>query len=254
MQEKQLHAYIDEIKIALLELAETNQTDFQYKQLEKYFGTQLQILGLSMGDQRMLYQESFSFSNLALEEKLKIYYAVWKQSTIYEVRFQSVFFIIKNAKKLDPNLVLETINSWMETVDCWPHSDDLAKASCIAGIKIPKQYKSLIQEWNTSELLWKRRQSAVALVRERKAFVDVFNWKELEKLFLNLIDDKTYMVQKGLGWALRDTGRIYNQELLRFLDKYATALSTVAFSTATEKIDLSEKEVFKQKRIMHRKK
>lgn len=254
MQAKQLQKYVDEIKTALFALAETNKKDFQYKELEKYFGTQLQILGLSMGDQRVLYKESYSFSDLSLEEKLKIYDAVWKQSTIYELRFQSVFFIVKNAKKLNPVLVLETINSWMETVDCWPHSDDLAKATCIAGIKIPKQYKSLIQEWNTSEFSWKRRQSAVALVRERKAFIEIFNWKELEKLFLNLINDNTYMVQKGLGWALRDTGRIYNQELLRFLDKYATHLSSIAFSTATEKIDLLEKEVLKQMRKMHRKK
>lgn len=254
MHAKQLQKYVEEINTALLEFAETNRKDFQYKQLEKYFGTQLPILGVSMGDQRVFYKESVHSFDLLLEEKLKIYDAIWREATSYELRFQSVFFIVKNAKKLNPVFVLETINSWMETVDCWPHSDELAKATCMAGSKIPKQYKSLIQEWNTAEYSWKRRQSAVALVRERNTFVDVFNWKELEKLFLNLLNDNTYMVQKGLGWALRDTGRMYNQELLIFLDNYATALSSIAFSTATEKIELPEKVVLKQMRKMHRQK
>ena len=254
MQNTQLKNYIDEIQTALHRLAETNRKGFQYKQLETYFGTKLTILGLSMGDQRALFKERFSFSGLSLEEQLKIYDAVWQQATIYELRFQAVFFITKYCKKLDPVLVLRTVDSWMDTVDCWPHSDDLAKVTCIAGIKIPEQYKALIKKWNTSSKAWKRRQSVVALVRERTAFQNIFSWSDLEALFLNLMEEDTYMVQKGLGWALRDTGRIHDKRLLQFLNTYAHLLSSVAFATATEKIDPAEKTHLKQLRKQNRRK
>lgn len=248
MNTKLLTACTDEIQTAILELATIHRKAFQYKQLEKYFGTRLQILGLSMPDQRALFKERWSFSDIAPVDKLKIYDAVWKRASIYEMRFQSVFFIVENAKEIEPGLVLQTIDAWMETVDCWPHSDELAKATCIAGGQQPALYKSLIQGWNSSAYPWKRRQSAVALVRSRNAFRQAFDWKELRAIFLNLMVDETYMVQKGLGWALRDTGRVFNKELLLFLDECAPRLSAVAFSTAIEKLDTAEKEHLKQLR------
>lgn len=241
MTDQPIEKYTGEVCRALEKLATTHKKDFQYIVLSNYFGTELKILGLSMGDQRTLFKNGYSFSQQNLEDQLTIYDAIWHNAEIYELRFQAVFFITRNCKKLDPMLVLKTIDNWMDSVDCWPHSDDLAKVTCIAGVKIPQQYKSTIRKWNTSTNAWKRRQSVVALVRERNAFTSAFSWEELEKLFVGLIDDKIYMVQKGLGWALRDTGRIYPEKLIAFLYAHAHALSAIAFSTATEKITSTTK-------------
>jgi len=60
----------------------------------------------------------------------------------------------------------------------------------------------LLKTWNHSENLWKRRASVVAFVRKIGSSGD-FTDEALE-LCSNLIWDKEEIVQKGVGWALKD--------------------------------------------------
>jgi 3-methyladenine DNA glycosylase AlkD len=61
----------------------------------------------------------------------------------------------------------------------------------------------LLRKWNRSDNLWKRRASVVAFVREIGSSGD-FTTEALE-LCDNLIRDSEEMVQKGVGWALKDS-------------------------------------------------
>jgi 3-methyladenine DNA glycosylase AlkD len=88
----------------------------------------------------------------------------------------------------------------------WGHVDDF----CINVLqpllwKYPKQTLSLLQNWNRSENLWKRRASVVVFVRKVGASGQ-FTAPALE-LCENLLGDKEDLVQKGVGWALKDLMR-----------------------------------------------
>jgi 3-methyladenine DNA glycosylase AlkD len=78
-----------------------------------------------------------------------------------------------------------------------------------------KEVLALLRKWNRSENRWKRRASVVAFVRKIGAtgeFVD-----ETLELCENLIWDKDDMVQKGVGWALKDTMRGAKDKVLEYV-------------------------------------
>ncbi|MFX1474380.1 MAG: DNA alkylation repair protein [Promethearchaeota archaeon] len=61
---------------------------------------------------------------------------------------------------------------------------------------------TLLRKWNTSKNLWKRRASVVSFVRKIGAsgkFIDI-----VLGFCDNLIWDEEELVQKGVGWALKD--------------------------------------------------
>ena len=71
-------------------------------------------------------------------------------------------------------------------------------------LKYPRETLYFLKKWNQSENRWKRRVSVVAFVRkvgESGKFTD-----EALSLCENLIFDKEDLVQKGVGWCLKDVG------------------------------------------------
>jgi 3-methyladenine DNA glycosylase AlkD len=81
--------------------------------------------------------------------------------------------------------------------------------------KYPSGVLTLLRQWNHSANRWKRRASVVAFVRKVGAsgeFVDV----TLE-LCENLVWDTDDMVQKGVGWALKDTMRGAKERVLEYV-------------------------------------
>ena len=73
------------------------------------------------------------------------------------------------------------------------------------------------------------------------------------QLILPLIDDLDYYVQKGVGWALRETHSAYPSETKKLFNKEVLKLSSIAFTTSMEKMDKSSKEKYKELRKEARK-
>jgi len=72
-------------------------------------------------------------------------------------------------------------------------------------LEYPKETLRFLKKWNQSKNMWKRRASVVAFVRkigESGKFTD-----EALALCENLIWAKEDMVQKGVGWCLKDVMR-----------------------------------------------
>lgn len=81
--------------------------------------------------------------------------------------------------------------------------------------KYPKETLNLLRKWNRSENIWKRRASVVAFVRKIRGngeFTD-----EVLELCENLIWDKEDLVQKGVGWALKDNLRGAKERVLDYV-------------------------------------
>jgi 3-methyladenine DNA glycosylase AlkD len=81
--------------------------------------------------------------------------------------------------------------------------------------KYAAEVLDLLRKWNRSGNRWKRRASVVAFVRKvgaSGAFVD-----ETLELCENLIWDRDDMVQKGVGWALKDTMRGARERVLEYV-------------------------------------
>ena len=107
----------------------------------------------------------------------------------------------------------------------WSQVDDF----CVEGgkvlhpllIKYPKETFTLLRKWNKSKNMWKRRASVVPFTRkvgERGKFT-----KEGLELCANLIWDKEDLVQKAVGWALKDMMRGDKQKVLDYVKQIRRA-------------------------------
>jgi len=72
-------------------------------------------------------------------------------------------------------------------------------------LKYPKDTLRFLKKWNQSKNMWKRRASVVAFVRKVGENGEFTN--EALALCENLIFDKEDLVQKGVGWCLKDVMR-----------------------------------------------
>ena len=72
-------------------------------------------------------------------------------------------------------------------------------------LKYPKETLRFLKKWNQSKNMWKRRASVVAFVRKVGESGKFTN--EALALCENLIFDKEDLVQKGVGWCLKDVMR-----------------------------------------------
>lgn len=82
-------------------------------------------------------------------------------------------------------------------------------------LKYPRETLGLLTKWNTSKDIWKRRASVVAFVRKIGASGD-FTMPALE-LCENLIWDKEDLIQKAVGWCLKDLMRGDRKTVLSYI-------------------------------------
>lgn len=222
--------------------------------LKKYIGTQYDFLGLKVPAQRAIYKKGYSFSHLKPEEQIEIWDSIWQQSNCHDVMTQAIFFWEKHITKIDAEIAWNSLKGWISKVDNWAHSDGLSGLySYLLEIK-PVMVLPQLKKWNKSKNPWERRQSAVGLIHYHSKRKEVLSYTILISFIENLLDDKDYFVQKGVGWALREIGNIYPKETFAFLKKNYTSITGIAFAAASEKLNTKEKEELKKLRKEARKK
>src|ERR1700685_2758070 len=94
----------------------------------------------------------------------------------------------------------------------------------------PARAKAVFR-WAKSPNRWHRRAACVALIRGSRA--KMF-FPEITELFDFLLADADDMVQKGLGWLLRDTAKFDAKPTLPYLMKIRGRAPRLVLRTACE--------------------
>jgi 3-methyladenine DNA glycosylase AlkD len=188
-----------------------------YHDLQSYIGTKYKVLGIDAKTQRGLTRSGYSFSGLPLQEQLLIWDHLWQQAGTHELLSQALLFIDRHLNKLDPTQTWKITSKWVKRIDNWAHSDLLSKFFSHWLVKKPDMVYPQLQKWNRSKNPWERRQSLVSLVGYVKKKDEFLPVEKLLVLITPLLKDPDYFVQKGLGWALRETGETYPAEIWKFL-------------------------------------
>lgn len=222
--------------------------------LKKYIGTTYKIRGLSVPVQRSVFKKGYSFSSLKPEEQIDIWDSIWNESSSHEVMSQALLFWEKYHTKVNPALAWKHLKNWVGRIDNWAHSDSLSGFySYLLEVETDMVLPQIIK-WNKSKNPWERRQSVVSLTHYHRKREQVLPFSTMITLVENLLHDKDYFVQKGVGWALREIGNAYPKETFAFLIRNYAHLSSVAFAAAAEKLGTKEKEQLKKLRKLSRKK
>jgi 3-methyladenine DNA glycosylase AlkD len=122
---------------------------------------------------------------------------------ILEEKVMAVFLLEKQTKDFGDN-EFQLFASWLDRVSSWADHDALAHYLLAPMVAADPARCREVFLWTKSPNRWRRRAACVALIRgarERQFF------EQIVELSDQLLDDDDDMVQKGLGWLLRETAK-----------------------------------------------
>ncbi|MFI5277880.1 MAG: DNA alkylation repair protein, partial [Ktedonobacterales bacterium] len=106
----------------------------------------------------------------------------------------------------------------------WDYVDAVAGLVGALLSKYPEPMRAEMLTWSRDDVLWKRR-AAIICQRTRGAGTD-------EALLFACITpnlaDRDFFIRKGIGWALRQYGRVAPEAVLRYVDEHAGSMSPLS--------------------------
>jgi 3-methyladenine DNA glycosylase AlkD len=121
--------------------------------------------------------------------------------------------------------------SWLERISSWADHDGLVYYLVAPMIGAKKSRAKRPFVWTKSKSRWHRRAACVALIRgtRKKMF-----FPEIVRLSNSLLHDEDDMVQKGLGWMLRETAKADPKRTIPYLMKIRGQAPRLVLRTACE--------------------
>src|SRR5215471_11050686 len=147
-------------------------------------------------------------------------------------------FLLENQTHLLGRQEFRLFTSWIDRVSSWADHDGLAHYLLAPMVSAVPSCSKQVFLWAKSRNRWRRRAACVALirgVREKKFFPET---TRLAKLLLNDQDD---MVQKGLGWLLRETAKYDPKRTIPYLMTIRDGTPRLVLRTACETLPVSSR-------------
>jgi 3-methyladenine DNA glycosylase AlkD len=205
------------------------------ERIRKDRGSQLEHLGIRFPELRRRVKEGFSFYALPEEQVLEVWDALWRSSPYGDVLFAALEYYAPIVRRHVSPILWPVVRHWSDRVDNWCHSDLLSGLYSRILETYPDQVYPQIQAWNAADREWLRRISIVSLVHYSGRNAVFLPPDEVLPLVSNCVGDARHSVQAAVGWVLRETGRVYPDEVTGFLETHAAAMSAFAFSRAIER-------------------
>jgi 3-methyladenine DNA glycosylase AlkD len=149
---------------------------------------------------------------------------------VLEEKIAAVFLLEKMDAQFGDR-EFRTFESWLDRVSSWADHDGLVHyliAPMVAAK--PARVKDVFC-WAKSRDRWHRRAACVAMIRGARAKM---LFPEIVKLSDSLLSDQDDMVQKGLGWLLRETAKFDAERTVPYLMKVRGRAPRLVLRTACE--------------------
>lgn len=130
--------------------------------------------------------------------------------------------------------------SWVDQyVDNWATCDGVASWLMAASIANCPRLALELPDWTVSSNRWRKRASAVALLQEAKAGRGIDIILTVTGCLFGVRDD---MVEKGVGWLLKETYPKRPAETLAFLMGKRVEASRLTLRYAAEKMSIADRQ------------
>jgi len=153
------------------------------------------------------------FSNSVLEEKT------------------AAVFLLENLHERCGEREFKLFESWLDRIRTWADHDGLVHYLIAPMVAANPARAKTVFRWAKSKNRWHRRAACVALIRGARA--KMF-FPEIVKLSNILLTDEDDMVQKGLGWLLRETAKFDAKRTVPYLMKIRERAPRLVLRTACE--------------------
>jgi 3-methyladenine DNA glycosylase AlkD len=150
--------------------------------------------------------------------------------TVLEEKVAAVFLLEKLDGEFGDN-EFKLFETWLNRISSWADHDGLVHY-LIAPMVVAKPARTkAVFRWAKSPKRWHRRAACVALIRGARARMF---FPEIKKLSDSLLADKDDMVQKGLGWLLRETAKFDAKRTVPYLMNIRGHAPRLVLRTACE--------------------
>jgi 3-methyladenine DNA glycosylase AlkD len=124
---------------------------------------------------------------------------------------------------------------WLGRISTWADHDGLVHYLVAPAVVAKPARIKQVFAWSKSRDRWHRRAACVALIRgaRQKLF-----FPEIVKLSNSLLADSDDMVQKGLGWLLRETAKFDAERTVPYLMEIRARAPRLVLRTACEKLPI----------------
>ena len=125
----------------------------------------------------------------------------------------------------------QLFQSWLDRVSSWADHDALVHYLISPLIAAKASRAQAVFVWAKSRGRWHRRAACVGLIRGARRKMFLPQVKRLTKILLRDEDD---MVQKGLGWLLRETAKYDARNAIPYLQQIRDHAPRLVLRTACE--------------------
>lgn len=156
---------------------------------------------------------------------------------VLEEKVAAVFLLEKLDREFGDR-EFKLFDLWLDRISTWADHDGLVHYLISPMVAAKPARTKTVARWAKSSNRWRRRAACVALIRGARA--KIF-FSEITKLSDSLLADKDDMVQKGLGWLLRETAKYDPKRTIPYLMKIRERAPRLVLRTACETLPAAEK-------------
>lgn len=157
------------------------------------------------------------------------------QGRVLEEKAFAVFLLEKVVDQLG-DAEFRRFESWLSRISSWADHDGLVHYLIGPMVMAKTARANRVFVWAESPSRWHRRAACVALIQgtRRKMFLP-----QIKRLSNVLLHDEDDMVQKGLGWLLRETAKYDAPKTIPYLLKIRDRSPRLVLRTACETLPAS---------------
>jgi 3-methyladenine DNA glycosylase AlkD len=141
--------------------------------------------------------------------------------------------LLRRMTRLFTPELFDVFDGWVDYVTNWANTDCLSTWLIAETIRLDPSLVGRLLDWTSSGNRWRRRAAAVSLVpiaRRGEMLEEVFRVADC------LMADDDDMVQKGVGWLLKEASREHREEVREYLLRWRAETSALVLRYASEKL------------------
>lgn len=198
------------------------------------YGEGDKFLGVTVPEQRKIAKQ---FKELPLKQVEKLTMSPW-----HEERMTGLFILVgqySRADKANKKLIYEFYITHTKWINNWDLVDSSAEYIVGPWLDTRPEKMMVLTTLAGSSLLWDRRIAIIATfeyIRQGRA-------DEALVIAEELLDDPHDLIQKAVGWMLREVGKRVDRAFLEvFLDKHAATMPRTTLRYAIEHFNAKQRE------------
>lgn len=195
------------------------------------------FLGVMVPQQRVVAKNNINTSLAELQSVL--------DSKIHELRLTALLVLIFQYKKAgvkERKIIVDFYLKNTNNINNWDLVD--LSAPKILGDYLLNQDRKLLFNLVRSKKLWERRIAIISTL----AFIRQNQFDDTLKIAELLLNDSHDLIQKAVGWMLREVGKKNLAIELDFLEKYSTRMPRTMLRYAIEKFSETKRKEFLNKK------